>query len=119
MEGENKMIFKFYLLFILLSFIYAENSTNFLAYDDEYDEEVFEPLCDINFDGDDDCDKFFSFAATNWRNKDFRGCVDQYKTALYCDCVDGNQDNIYKFLGKSFSVSLIFNPIPITMELTV
>ena len=68
-----------------------------------YDEEVFEPLCDINFDGEDDCSKFFSFAATNWRSKDFRGCIDQYKTAIYCDCVEGNQNNIYRFLGKSFS----------------
>jgi len=97
------MLLRFFLI-IFLSFIYAEIN-DFLAYDDEdeYDEEVFEPLCDINFDGEDDCDKFFSFAATNWRSKDYRGCVDQYKTALYCDCVDGNQDNIYRFLGKSFS----------------
>ena len=94
----------FKILLIILAAISFANETNYLfAYNEDYDDDVFEPLCDINFDGEDDCDKFFSFAATNWRSKDYRGCIDQYKTALYCDCVDGNQDNIYRFLGKSFS----------------
>ena len=78
-------------LIIFITLLCAEKPSDFLAYNEyEYEEEIFEPLCDINFDGEDDCDKFFSFAATNWRSKDYRGCVDQYKTALYCDCVDGN-----------------------------
>ena len=98
------MIVKF-LLTVFISLLYAENTIDYIASNDydDYDEDVFEPLCDINFDGENDCSKFFSFAATNWRSKDYRGCVDQYKTAIYCDCVEGNQDDIYRFLGKSFS----------------
>tara|TARA_B100000029_G_scaffold515947_1_gene625709 strand:- start:190 stop:1464 length:1275 start_codon:yes stop_codon:yes gene_type:complete len=90
-------------IFFIIQFIYAEEHSMLISYNEEEYEEVFEPLCDINFDGEEDCDKFFSFAATNWRSKDYRGCIDQYKTALYCDCVEGNQDNIYKYLGRSFS----------------
>mgnify|MGYP001249051031 FL=1 len=89
-------------IFFIIQFIYAEEHSMLISYNEEEYEEVFEPLCDINFDGEEDCDKFFSFAATNWRSKDYRGCIDQYKTALYCDCVEGNQDNLYKYLGRSF-----------------
>ena len=96
MKGLNEM--NIFLILIILFNIGLTNDEY-----DNYDDEVFEPLCDINFDGEDDCDKFFSFAATNWRSKDYRGCIDQYKTALYCDCVDGNDKNIYRFLGRSFS----------------
>ena len=104
MKGINKVKLKVYLLiFGLFSFSVIQAEDTAENDYEEYDDEVFEPLCDINFDGEDDCSKFFSFAATNWRSKDFRGCIDQYKTAIYCDCVDGNQNNIYKFLGKSFS----------------
>ena len=74
-----------------------------MVYNEEEDyEEVFEPLCDIDFDGEVDCDKFLSFASTNWHQNDYRGCVDQYKTALYCSCLDGNELTIYKYLGRAF-----------------
>ena len=99
------MKIKVYLLIYAVLFGFSVMQGEDISENDyeEYDDEVFEPLCDINFDGEDDCSKFFSFAATNWRSKDFRGCIDQYKTAIYCDCVEGNQNNIYRFLGKSFS----------------
>ena len=73
-----------------------------IVYNEEEYEEVYEPLCDIDFDGEVDCDKFLSFASTNWHQNDYRGCVDQYKTALYCNCLDGNETTIYKYLGRAF-----------------
>ena len=80
---------------LLIQFNFADEYKNlaFSYNEDEEYEEVYEPLCDINFDGEEDCDKFFSFAATNWKSKDYRGCIDQYKTALYCDCIEGNKNN--------------------------
>ena len=57
------MLFLYLFLIVQWGFIIAEDI-------EEYEEE-FEPLCDINFDGEDDCEKFFSFAATNWRSKDY------------------------------------------------
>ena len=76
---------------------------DYMVYNEEEDyEEVFEPLCDIDFDGEVDCNKFLSFASTNWHQNDYRGCVDQYKTALYCNCLDGNELIIYKYLGRAF-----------------
>ena len=88
------MLFLYIFLILQFNLIIAEDEEVFV--------EVFEPLCDINFDGEDDCDKFFSFAATNWRSKDFRGCIDQYKTAIYCDCVEDNQNDLFNYLGRSF-----------------
>ena len=49
-------------------------------YEDEY-EDIYEPQCDLDFDGEIDCDKFLSFASTNWHDKDYIGCIEQYKTA--------------------------------------
>ena len=65
-------------------------------------EEVFEPQCDMDFDGETDCSLFLSFASTNWKGKDYRGCVDQYKTAIYCGCVNGDEKKMYRYLGRSF-----------------
>ena len=60
-RGKLMMIY-FYLLFFLV----IPNDFLIAYYDDEMDDEdVFEPLCDIDFDGDIDCDKFISFASTN------------------------------------------------------
>lgn len=89
-----------FLIFILFLTISLCDS---IVYNEEEDyEEVFEPLCDIDFDGEVDCNKFLSFASTNWHQNDYRGCVDQYKTALYCNCLDGNEVTIYKYLGRAF-----------------
>lgn len=82
---------------ILLVLIFAVS----YAYDDEI-EDVFEPLCDIDFDGEEDCDMFLSFASTNWHQNDYRGCIDQYKTALYCNCEEDNELEIYKYLGRAY-----------------
>ena len=76
---------------------------NSISYYEEEDyEDVYEPLCDIDFDGEVDCNKFLSFASTNWHQNDYRGCVDQYKIALYCNCSDDNELEIYKYLGRAF-----------------
>ena len=61
-------------------------------------EEVFEPQCDMDFDGETDCSLFLSFASTNWKGKDYRGCVDQYKTAIYCGCINGDEKKMYRYL---------------------
>ena len=53
-----------------------------LTQDYDYDD-IYEPQCDLDFDGEDDCDKFLSFASTNWHDKDYLGCIEQYKTAIY------------------------------------
>ena len=90
-------------IYFLIFFITISNNFLFGYYDDiDEDEDVFEPLCDIDFDGDSDCDKFISFASTNWHQNDYRGCIDQYKTALYCDCAEGNELQIYKYMGRAF-----------------
>ena len=89
-----------FLIFILFLTISLCDSITYVE-EEEY-EEVFEPLCDIDFDGEVDCNKFLSFASTNWHQNDYRGCVDQYKTALYCNCLDGNELIIYKYLGRAF-----------------
>ena len=90
-------------VYFLIFFITISNNFLFGYYDDiDEDEDVFEPLCDIDFDGDSDCDKFISFASTNWHQNDYRGCIDQYKTALYCDCAEGNELQIYKYMGRAF-----------------
>ena len=65
-------------------------------------EEMFEPQCDMDFDGETDCSLFLSFASTNWKGKDYRGCVDQYKTAIYCGCINGDEKKMYRYLGRSF-----------------
>ena len=80
------------MLYLILFFSITISLGNSISYNDkeEYEEEyeeVYEPLCDIDFDGKVDCDKFLSFASTNWHQNDYRGCVDQYKTALYCNCI--------------------------------
>ena len=85
-------------VFLLSAVIFAD--VNLISYldDDELDE-IFEPLCDIDFDGEDDCDMFLSFASTNWHQNDYRGCIDQYKTALYCGCSGEDEGlEIYKYL---------------------
>lgn len=71
------------------------------AYDEDYDD-VYEPQCDLDYDDENDCDKFLSFASTNWHDKDYIGCIEQYKTALYCGCVSSDEYYIYKYLGRSF-----------------
>ena len=89
-------------VFLLSAVIFAD--VNLISYldDDELDE-IFEPLCDIDFDGEDDCDMFLSFASTNWHQNDYRGCIDQYKTALYCGCSGEDEGlEIYKYLGRAF-----------------
>ena len=87
---------------IMFSFIFCDINT--LSYYDEdlEDEDVFEPLCDIDFDDEVDCDKFLSFASSNWHQNDYRGCIDQYKTALFCECDEGNELQIYKYMGRAF-----------------
>ena len=90
------------LYFLIFSFLIPSNFLIAYYDDDLDDEDVFEPLCDIDFDGELDCDKFLSFASSNWHQNDYRGCIDQYKTALYCDCADGNELQIYKYMGRAF-----------------
>ena len=90
------------ILFVFLVMIISDNYA--YAYEDE-DDEIFEPLCDIDFDGEEDCNMFLSFASTNWHQNDYRGCVDQYKTALYCNCSNGNELEIYKYLEFKHSKS--------------
>ena len=76
---------------------------NNFSYLDEEIEEEFEPQCDMDYDGETDCRMFLSFASTNWHQNDYRGCIDQYKTALYCNCEnDENGLQIYKYLGRAF-----------------
>ena len=94
MKGINNMS-KMFLLIILFSFNYS------YEYDDEY-EDVYEPQCDLDFDGEVDCDKFLSFASTNWHDKDYIGCIEQYKTAIYCGCISNEEYYIFKYLGRSF-----------------
>ena len=87
----------------LSTFIFAD--THLFSYlDDDEMEDVFEPLCDIDFDGEEDCEMFLSFASTNWHQNDYRGCIDQYKTALYCNCREYTDESleIYKYLGRAF-----------------
>ena len=72
------------------------------AYDDEEYEDIYEPQCDLDYDDETDCDKFLSFASTNWHDKDYIGCIEQYKTAIYCGCVAAEEYYIYKYLGRSF-----------------
>ena len=84
-------------LLLLFTFLLSDGIDIITYYDDEELEDVFEPLCDIDFDGDVDCEKFLSFASTNWHQNDYRGCIDQYKTALYCNCEDDNELEIYKY----------------------
>ena len=87
----------------LSTFIFAD--THLFSYlDDDEMEDFFEPLCDIDFDGEEDCEMFLSFASTNWHQNDYRGCIDQYKTALYCNCREYTDESleIYKYLGRAF-----------------
>ena len=86
---------KIFLIIILSGFIVMQD------YDYDY-EDVYEPQCDLDYDGEDDCDKFLSFASTNWHDKDYIGCIEQYKTAIYCGCISKEDYYIYKFLGRSF-----------------
>ena len=72
------------------------------AYDDEEYEDIYEPQCDLDYDDETDCDKFLSFASTNWHDKDYIGCIEQYKTAIYCGCISAEEYYIYKYLGRSF-----------------
>ena len=60
-----------FLIITLVGFSYS--------YEDEY-EEIYEPQCDLDYDDETDCDKFLSFASTNWHDKDYGGCIEQYKT---------------------------------------
>ena len=83
--------------YFLLSFLIFSFSFTYEDY-----EEVFEPQCDMDFDGETDCSLFLSFASTNWKGKDYRGCVDQYKTAIYCGCETENDKKMYRYLGRSF-----------------
>ena len=90
-----------YFLMFISTFILADVSM--LSYvDEDDDEDFFQPLCDIDFDGEEDCDMFLSFASTNWHQNDYRGCIDQYKTALYCNCEGDKELEIYKYLGRAF-----------------
>ena len=51
------------MIFLLLfSFLLSEGIDIITYYDDEELEDVFEPLCDIDFDGDVECEKFLSLA---------------------------------------------------------
>ena len=90
------------LFMLLFCFLFSAGVDSISYYDDEEIEDVFEPLCDIDFDGDVDCEKFLSFASTNWHQNDYRGCIDQYKTALYCNCEKDNELQIYKYLGRAY-----------------
>ena len=83
--------------YFLVSFLIFSFSFTYEDY-----EEVFEPQCDMDFDGETDCSLFLSFASTNWKGKDYRGCVDQYKTAIYCGCETENDKKMYRYLGRSF-----------------
>ena len=84
---------KVFLLIILIGFNYS--------YEDDY-EDIYEPQCDLDYDDETDCDKFLSFASTNWHDKDYVGCIEQYKTAIYCGCVSSDEYYIFKYLGRSF-----------------
>ena len=92
MKERSKMI-KIILLIILFSFNYS--------YEDDY-EDIYEPQCDIDYDEETDCDKFLSFASTNWHDKDYEGCIEQYKIAIYCGCISNEEYYIFKYLGRSF-----------------
>ena len=94
-----KIRIKIVLLILLFSVSIMQNYED--DYEDDY-EDVYEPQCDLDFDGEDDCDKFLSFASTNWHQNDYRGCIDQYKTALYCNCEEGYELELYKYLGRAF-----------------
>tara|TARA_B100000902_G_scaffold37187_1_gene44512 strand:- start:2902 stop:4170 length:1269 start_codon:yes stop_codon:yes gene_type:complete len=94
MKGKSKMYKSIMALLLIMSSIV-------FPYEDEY-EDVFEPQCDMDFDGENDCSLFLSFASTNWKGKDYRGCIDQYKTAIYCGCVKGDEKNLFRYLGRSF-----------------
>ena len=48
-------------LFLLFS-LTISSGTDVHTFDEEEYEDVYEPLCDIDFDGEVDCDKFLSFA---------------------------------------------------------
>ncbi len=87
------------LLSLGLNFLYTQYYED--DYEDDY-EDIYEPQCDLDFDGEDDCDKFLSFASTNWHDKDYIGCIEQYKTAIYCGCVSNDEYYIFKYLGRSF-----------------
>ena len=89
-------------LFLIFSFLISDEIYLTSYYDDEEIEDVFEPLCDIDFDDEVDCEKFLSFASTNWHQNDYRGCIDQYKTALFCNCEEDNELEIYKYLGRAY-----------------
>jgi hypothetical protein len=92
MKGKSNML-RIVLLFLLIGFNYS--------YEDDYDD-IYEPQCDLDYDDENDCDKFLSFASTNWHDKDYLGCIEQYKTALYCGCISNEEYYIFKYLGRSF-----------------
>ena len=63
MKGKSNM-FRVALVFLLIGFNYS--------YEDDYDD-IYEPQCDLDYDDENDCDKFLSFASTNWHDKDYIG----------------------------------------------
>ena len=90
-------------LFFLFSFLFNNEMNLISYYEEEEVEDIYEPQCDIDYDGEVDCREFLSFASTNWHQKDYRGCIDQYKVALYCNCEENNELEIYKYLGRAYT----------------
>ena len=77
-------------------------SFSFARWDDEpeYNELDFE--CDLDDSGEYDCDDFYKFGNRNWQDKDYRGCIDQFKLLIKCGCRSQQDLGVYQKLSSSF-----------------
>lgn len=63
-----------------------------------------------------DCNKYLSFAYTNYQNRDFEGSVRNFKKMLNLGCGESHAQDVYEYMGRAYielakldSASYIFN----------
>ncbi len=49
-----------------------------------------------------ECNKYISFAYTNYQNRDFEGVIRNYNQALSNGCGEGHASDIYQWMGRAY-----------------